>query len=426
MTAANLIGQVFGRLTVIERYGSNKHGKAVWLCGCLCGNTTKQLTGSLRNRHSVSCGCRRKTAHASQDRSLKDAAASIAIEKLKETKECETCGGEMPVWKLYYNKNGAPVWRAAGRNCSDFCVNNAKQIDPTFRARQQERLLTKNKSAEGRSASRRGALQYWSAIYSGQRPWPPKRLNFPKPEELRKAATFASSMVVALGNAIGLDRVAAPEITIKLGGPKRVPIVRLPDGAVFVSVRHAARILSVGREQISAAIPRGYFVRQYQFMRLSDWETADKPAVHPQTPRRIVRLSDKHVFGSTEVVAAEIGGTPNGVRKSTQTGYPHHGHCFMQYEEWLVSGKPDMHPRRYDPMRARGGITNPDKRFLRQRAVRNGRVVRLGDGKIFGNTEQAAMAVGGTRRGILESCRLGGTHRGHRFMRYEEWVTHRP
>lgn len=54
---AKLAGQKFGRLTVIERHGTHKHGFAIWLCRCDCGNEITTTTGSLRSGHTSSCGC---------------------------------------------------------------------------------------------------------------------------------------------------------------------------------------------------------------------------------------------------------------------------------------------------------------------------------------------------------------------------------
>ena len=34
----NLIGQTFGRWTVIESAGVNEHGHTMWLARCKCGN----------------------------------------------------------------------------------------------------------------------------------------------------------------------------------------------------------------------------------------------------------------------------------------------------------------------------------------------------------------------------------------------------
>lgn len=52
----NLVGQVFGRLTVIARAAHNKNGSA-WTCKCECGNTTTCLGKNLVYGKSKSCGC---------------------------------------------------------------------------------------------------------------------------------------------------------------------------------------------------------------------------------------------------------------------------------------------------------------------------------------------------------------------------------
>lgn len=57
---AQLVGQVFGRLTVMSEAGSNRHGKAMWQCTCSCGKS-KTTTGALLQSGRVrSCGCIRK------------------------------------------------------------------------------------------------------------------------------------------------------------------------------------------------------------------------------------------------------------------------------------------------------------------------------------------------------------------------------
>lgn len=53
----DLTGKKFGRLTVIERAGSNKDGRATWLCQCVCGNTSVKIGKLLLNGHCQSCGC---------------------------------------------------------------------------------------------------------------------------------------------------------------------------------------------------------------------------------------------------------------------------------------------------------------------------------------------------------------------------------
>lgn len=53
----DLTGQRFGRLTVIERAGSNKQGRAMWLCRCDCGNTKIVIGHNLQSGSTRSCGC---------------------------------------------------------------------------------------------------------------------------------------------------------------------------------------------------------------------------------------------------------------------------------------------------------------------------------------------------------------------------------
>lgn len=59
----DLIGQRFGRLTVIQR-SQTKAGKAGWRCLCDCGVTADFQTSNLRNGHSRSCGCLRRESAA--------------------------------------------------------------------------------------------------------------------------------------------------------------------------------------------------------------------------------------------------------------------------------------------------------------------------------------------------------------------------
>ena len=55
--AKDLSGQKFGRLTVIQRAGSNKDGRATWLCICECGEIGIKTGKLLLNGHCKSCGC---------------------------------------------------------------------------------------------------------------------------------------------------------------------------------------------------------------------------------------------------------------------------------------------------------------------------------------------------------------------------------
>lgn len=51
----DLTGQVFGRLTVLERAGSNPRGRATWKCKCDCGNETTVLGNNLLSGNTNNC-----------------------------------------------------------------------------------------------------------------------------------------------------------------------------------------------------------------------------------------------------------------------------------------------------------------------------------------------------------------------------------
>jgi hypothetical protein len=59
----DLTGRHYGRLTVRRRAGSDRHGKAVWLCLCDpelggCGAMVPSVRGAdLRDGTTTSCGC---------------------------------------------------------------------------------------------------------------------------------------------------------------------------------------------------------------------------------------------------------------------------------------------------------------------------------------------------------------------------------
>ena len=56
MKLIDLIGQRFGRLTVLQR-AESKGGRTYWKCRCDCGNETIVLADNLRRGLQKSCGC---------------------------------------------------------------------------------------------------------------------------------------------------------------------------------------------------------------------------------------------------------------------------------------------------------------------------------------------------------------------------------
>lgn len=56
----DLMGQTFGRLTVVGRAPRNRQGRAQWHCRCVCGGETTVRSDVLRRGRSASCGCMKR------------------------------------------------------------------------------------------------------------------------------------------------------------------------------------------------------------------------------------------------------------------------------------------------------------------------------------------------------------------------------
>lgn len=55
----NLVGKMFGKLSVIERGCNSKNGDAQWLCSCSCGKLCTVRSCNLVSGNTGSCGCAR-------------------------------------------------------------------------------------------------------------------------------------------------------------------------------------------------------------------------------------------------------------------------------------------------------------------------------------------------------------------------------
>jgi hypothetical protein len=56
----DLIGQVFGRLTVSAEAGTDRRGNVMWWCRCHCGTYATVVGYHLRSGNTTSCGCARR------------------------------------------------------------------------------------------------------------------------------------------------------------------------------------------------------------------------------------------------------------------------------------------------------------------------------------------------------------------------------
>jgi hypothetical protein len=59
----DLIGHIFGRLTVVSEKGKGKGRNTIWECTCCCGNTSFVCGGELKRGNTKSCGCLRRESN---------------------------------------------------------------------------------------------------------------------------------------------------------------------------------------------------------------------------------------------------------------------------------------------------------------------------------------------------------------------------
>ncbi len=64
----DILGQRFGRLSVIARAESDQRGELRWLCRCDCGNEKAILSSHLRSGRIVSCRCLQAERTAERNR----------------------------------------------------------------------------------------------------------------------------------------------------------------------------------------------------------------------------------------------------------------------------------------------------------------------------------------------------------------------
>lgn len=72
----DLVGKVYGKLTVIKRLENTKDRRRLYLCRCECGNFTKVKAKYLNNGDTRSCGCYKNFEHY-QDKNYHEALSKI-------------------------------------------------------------------------------------------------------------------------------------------------------------------------------------------------------------------------------------------------------------------------------------------------------------------------------------------------------------
>lgn len=73
-----MIGRQFGKLTVMEEAGVNKHHQRMYKCLCECGNTTTVTSNNLLKQNTTSCGCNKKRNYRALENKIKELEKKLA------------------------------------------------------------------------------------------------------------------------------------------------------------------------------------------------------------------------------------------------------------------------------------------------------------------------------------------------------------
>lgn len=143
MKSCELLGQTFGRLTVISRAGSNTAGQALWMCQCSCGGTARTTSGKLNGGHTRSCGCI-KIERISKIRRISKPLGKCAV---NDCEELVSSSGVRYCKKhdARFRRNGHPnlTRRENGRGS----INDAGYVDMGVNGRRQyEHILIAEKA----------------------------------------------------------------------------------------------------------------------------------------------------------------------------------------------------------------------------------------------------------------------------------------
>ena len=104
----NIIGERFGRLTILEYSYTNKHKKRVYTCLCDCGNVKNIVYNSLSSGLTKSCGCLKK--EKSQATGLKN--KDSGKHNMSNT---STYRSYVDMKNRCYNKHSKKYYRYGGR-----------------------------------------------------------------------------------------------------------------------------------------------------------------------------------------------------------------------------------------------------------------------------------------------------------------------
>lgn len=180
MKHRSLIGQKFGRLTVVDRAPKDARGKLRWVCRCDCGGETTSYGFSLTSGRSSSCGCvQREWAQSGQARQVdlvgRRYGRLTVIERSSRQRWLTSCDcGNTTVVKT--NKLTSGWTLSCGCLQSDLTIQRnearaglpnlaARKPRPTYSAAHRRISRERGKAREHTCVDCEGKAAHWSYTY---------------------------------------------------------------------------------------------------------------------------------------------------------------------------------------------------------------------------------------------------------------------
>jgi hypothetical protein len=123
----DLTGQIFGRLTVIERNLETDSKRTPWKCRCECGKETIVLGDNLRRGRQVSCGCyhaEKQLKHGATVGGVKSSEYKVWQEMMRR------CNNKKSQYYKYYGGRGVIVCERWLNGFENFIEDMGKRPSP--------------------------------------------------------------------------------------------------------------------------------------------------------------------------------------------------------------------------------------------------------------------------------------------------------
>lgn len=117
----DILGEKFGRLTVIKENGRNKHNQMLYECECICGKKVLVLSYDLRHGVVKSCGClkRDRGYNLAKEYRLKHGRTGTRLYKIWHGMKTR-CKNVNSKFYKYYGARGISVCDEWDRNFKNF------------------------------------------------------------------------------------------------------------------------------------------------------------------------------------------------------------------------------------------------------------------------------------------------------------------